>query len=326
MNVIVLGWDGLDLAQMERFGYADAFGEHYETIDTYVNPYIDAPHTHELWPSMITGLHPDEHGIHAATEGDGVNWDSDVLRTASRVSEGIVPDSVKTWLGKRLRERGVGLEVTTAEYYEEHDISTVFDDGGRAISIPNYETDLDRQHDLDAHRDELWKALDVDKSLPVGMEPQVDRGRVTTILGREAGRRLGQTLYAHRQGHGLVWTWFGLLDSVGHMEPALGEEIVHEGYDLAAGVTETVRAAVDDDTVVLSISDHGIQDGHHTEYATVCADSPEPVDAIDHVFEVADYIRTADLQGGRNTGTSTVDEKGVRDVREDLADLGYIDT
>jgi len=52
--IIVLGWDGLNLELAERFGVAESFGAHTATIETYVNPATDEPHTKELWPSMIT--------------------------------------------------------------------------------------------------------------------------------------------------------------------------------------------------------------------------------------------------------------------------------
>ena len=77
--VIVLGWDGLDVELLDRYGLGDAFGQHRTTAETYVNPVIDDPHTRELWPSMITGSHPAEHGAPAAT-AHGVARDSPPLR------------------------------------------------------------------------------------------------------------------------------------------------------------------------------------------------------------------------------------------------------
>jgi len=172
--IIVLGWDGLDIELLERYGHGDAFGAHRARIGTHVNEIIDDPHTRELWPSMITGVSPDEHGIHAATE-NGVAWNSSLLRAGSRLATNTIPDDLQAYLGKRLREQGVGLDAKTPAYYREHDIGTVFDGGGRAISIPNYETDRDRERGLDGNRDALWATIEPDKSLETGMAPGVDR-------------------------------------------------------------------------------------------------------------------------------------------------------
>lgn len=322
-GVVVLGWDGLDIQHMERFGLCDRFGTHQTTIDTYVNPHIGAPHTKELWPSMITGLHPDDHGVHAARE-NGVNWDSRVLRQGSAIAENTIPDGVQNWLGRRLRDAGAALDSKTAAYYDEHGISTVFDGaGGRAISIPNFVTELDRQHGFASGREELWQQLNVVR-VDGHKDPQVDRGRVYDLLGREVGRRQGATIGALAAGRGLVWTWFGLLDTVGHLQPALGEELVRDWYHVAASVTDTVRGGVDDETTVVCVSDHGIDMSEHTEYATIASDDPDPVERIDHVFDVAEWVRGVEPEGA--SGHEAVDAGAVEDVRDDLAALGYIDS
>lgn len=322
MRVVILGWDALDLERIEEFELGDQFGDERTKIETFVNPVIDDPHTKELWPSMITGLHPDEHGVHAVAE-TGVNWDSTLLQTAATLANGVVPQSLLTEIGARLRQRGVGLESRGADYYRENGIETVFDNlDGKAISIPNYETEADRRHEFDANRDELWKELDADKTLEVGLDPQVDIDRVYHLLGRELGTRVGQTIQAMHAGHEVVWTWFGVLDSVGHMEPALGETIVRDWYQVAANVTETIRAMSDEETIVITVSDHGLQDGTHTHYATLCSDHPDPVDQIDHVFDVADYLETADLSSSEGM-TGQVGSEDVRDVQSELEALGY---
>jgi len=319
--VVVLGWDGLDIECMQRYGVADSFGTHRARINTHVNDVVDSPHTRELWPSMITGLAPAEHGIVAATE-HGVAWNSSLLRAGSRLATNTIPDDLQAWLGKKLRERGVGLDAKTPAYYHEHDLSTVFDGGGRAISIPNYETERDRQRGLDGNRDSLWATIQPDKSLETGMAPGVDRETLYHELGRELGQRVGETTAAITAGEPLVWTWFGLLDTVGHIQPALGDQFVREWHEVAAGVTESVRSLAPADATVLAISDHGIQDGEHTHYATVASDDPAPVGAIEHVFDVADWIRQARVESAAMPEPE-VSADGVRDVEAELQALGY---
>lgn len=322
MKVVILGWDALDKERIHDYDLHGEFGLQETKLDTYINPHIGEPHTKELWPSMITGLHPDKHGVKAATEGNGVNWDSTILRKASSLAQGIIPQDTLSYIGAKLRRRGVGLEVTQSDYYTQNGISTVFDDVGTPISIPNYQTKRDRTHGFDAHRDELWKELQVDWTVNTGMQPEVDRETVYHLLGREVGKRMGQTIQAMQSGSPLVWTWFGVLDSVGHMEPALGEDIVKDWYQVAASVTQTVKDVADEDTIVISVSDHGLQDGTHTHYATLCSDSPAPAKQIDHVFDVAEYLESIDYTE-TNHGESITPED-MSEVEEELEHLGYV--
>jgi hypothetical protein len=324
MKLVVLGWDALDEHHIDRFGHGDTFGAHTKRIGTFVNPHIDAPHTRELWPSMITGCHPDTHGVWAATGDDGVDWGNPVLNAASTAANGLVPQSLLTKIGAHLRERGVGLSDTPASYYEERGTPTVFDDvGGCGISIPNHETDRDRRLGFDANRDSLWAAIDADKtSAEHAVRPRVDRDVVAIELGSRVGARLGATDAAIESGASLVWTWFGLLDSVGHMAPALGDDLTERWYGVAANITDSIREQTDDDTVVLSISDHGIRGGEHTEYATIACDRRDIVEDIDHVFDVADVIRGLPLAA---TAAPDVQDEAMEQVHDELEALGYID-
>lgn len=322
-DVVVLGWDGLDAELIDEFGLGESFGDHQTTIETFANPVIDEPHTLELWPSMITGKPPAEHGIHAVTEGKGVEWDNALLNTAATVGQSVLPHDWLTWIGAQLLDHGFGKTgITPAVYYKERDIETVFDAcGGRAISIPNYGTVRDREHGLDAHRNQLWQSLDITRN-GEHKKPGVAIPEVYAVLGSAAGRRLGHTLEAIAVDEPLVWTWFGLLDTVGHLQPALGDEFVADWYQTAAQITEQVRAATSEETTVIAVSDHGIQDGDHTHYATLCADEQEPVEQVDHVFGLADWLREQEFAASIESYAISADDRTA--VKEDLEALGYI--
>lgn len=319
--LVVLGWDALDAELVEQYGLADAFGGHIKKIDTYANPVIDEPHTRELWPSLITGLHPDEHGIHAVTDSDGLEWDSTVLNTASTLANGVVPQRVLDAIGRRLRERGAGLDQKAAGYYSANELPTVFDGGGQAISIPNYETPEDRAAGLDATRDGVWGELLVDRDGTAGFEPDISVPAMYDVLGREVGRRVGRTLGTVRAGEPLVWTWFGCLDTVGHMAPAVDAPLEADWYQAAADVTATIRARVPDSATVVCVSDHGLQAGEHTDYATVASEDTDAVTAIDSVFDVAEWVQGGTWRGQRGQAVSA---DGMRDVKTSLEDLGYV--
>jgi len=321
-QIVVLGWDALDLELMDTYGVADDFGVRRRKIETYVNEAIDEPHTKELWPTMITGQKPPEHGIRAVTESDGVDWNNDWLRRASRFADGIVPQRLRTAVGSYLESRGAALNKHYAHDYGTQGIETVFGATDRPISIPNYITGYDERHGLDAHRNQLWGAMALDKTHPDGIQPTVDIDTVQDILGRAVGQRLTHTLSAIQSGAPVVWTWFGYLDSVGHINPTLEYDLEPEAYQLAAAVTQLIRSVVDDTTTVIAISDHGLQAGHHTHYATVASNDPDPITEIEAVWQIADWIRGVDADG---QPSPTVDpERSFVEMNDHLEAMGYL--
>lgn len=319
-QIIVLGWDALDIELIEEYGLQSSFGTHQREIETYVNPVIDHPHTRELWPSMITGLHPDEHGVHAVSDDDGVDWDNPVIDTASNLANGVVPQPVLDYIGERLRERGAGLDQKRVGYYEE--LPTVFAESDQAISVPNYRTQFDQTNGLDATRDNVWEEILVNRDGKDGFNPAVSTDQVYNVLGREIGERVGATLSAIQQSHGLVWTWFGCLDTVGHMAPAMDCSLEEDWYRVAANVTEAIRACAPDDAIVVSVSDHGLQEGEHTDYATLCSDSQDAVDSIESIFDIKPWLDAQDPSAQRSA--SAVSDDGMGEVRTQLEELGYI--
>lgn len=323
-QIIILGWDALDIELIENYGLGESFGEHRQKIDTYVNPVIDEPHTKELWPSMITGLHPNGHGIHAVTDTGGVEWENEYLNRLSTLSNGIVPQPVLDAIGKRLRERGAALDQKRRRYYSENELPTIFDrENTVGISIPNRETPYDRKHGLDALRDEVWAELLADRDGAEGLEPNIPIEGVYDVLGREIGQRIGHIYIAQAQGKSLIFVWFGCLDTVGHMAPAVEAPLERDWYHVAAGVTDMVRNNTDENTTVLSVSDHGLQNGDHTHYATLASDDPEPAEQIETVFDVAPYLQSLSLKD--MSATTGIDGAAMDSVHDQLEDLGYVE-
>jgi len=320
-QVIVLGWDALDIELLEKYGLADDFGGEQTKIDTYANPVIDEPHTRELWPSMITGLHPDDHGIHAVSEDDGVQWNNPLLNTASTLANGLVPKPVLNAIGRQLRSRGAGLDQKQTNYYTENGISTVFGPSDRAISIPNYETEYDRTNTLDATRDTVWKDLLVDRDGTEGFDPDITTEGMYGILGEEVGKRLSHTITSMQQGNGLTWCWFGCLDTVGHMAPTVDAPLERDFYHVAAKATQTVRELAPEDSTIISVSDHGLQDGEHTDYATLCGPS-DACETISSVFDIAEWVKSENpTSTSKNHGVGTA---AMRDTKDQLEKLGYV--
>ena len=69
MTVVVLGIDALDPEIVDPAVHPSLTLDRYEAIGTIVSSAGD-PSTHELWPTIITGLAPEDHGL--TLEDDGV--------------------------------------------------------------------------------------------------------------------------------------------------------------------------------------------------------------------------------------------------------------
>lgn len=323
-RIVVLGWDALDIELADKYGLHNVFGPNRKRIETFSNPIVDEPHTRELWPSMITGQYPDEHGIHAVTEGGGIEWDNPVLNLASTWGSKVIPQSARTLIGRRLRERGAGLDQKQVSYYDRNNVPTVFhNDWSKAISIPNYETETDRQYQFDATRNGVWGEMLVDRDNTEGYEPQIPPTQQYEILYREVGKRLGATIAAINSGTGLVWTWFGLLDTVGHIAPMVETPLQRDAYTHAANVTQYLREQTSDETCVIAVSDHGLQGGEHTKYATLYSDCQSAIEEITSVVDIYDWVLSQEpTNASADTTTSTDTANGVK---SQLKDLGYID-
>lgn len=320
-QLVILGLDALDIELIGEFGLSGSFGTHQQKIDTIINEQINEPHTREVWPSIITGLEPDEHGIHAVNEDGTVQWDNLLLDVASTVATGIIPKSIRTEIGKRLRNRGAALDAKPHEYYTENEIETVFETtNATALSIPNYLTGRDKRLEFDANRDALWKSLLVDRDGANGYTPAIETDRVYDLLLGEFGRRVGVTYNALQQGESLVFTWFGVLDTIGHIAPTMPVPIQRDLYQIVANQVQLFREM--DDVKTVCLSDHGLQNGEHTDYATVASDDAA-IGEIDHVTDVKDWIEIQHPTPGKedtSAQTRTQDE-----LKSQLANLGYID-
>lgn len=321
-TTIVLGWDGLDYELVQKFGLADDFGENVTRIETFDNPVAGEPLTREVWPSIITGEPPDVHGLYAETDDDGIEWENPLIDTASSVTAGIVPKSVRLAIGRQLRNRGARVKQVQASELDEQPAGTLFSNRNSvALSIPNYQTDLDRRLELVVDRTGIWHGVlhTVETEDGVMYEPDVSVGELDMRLVGKARRRYGYTEAAAAQNHDIVMTWFGYLDTVGHLTPAVTEEWQRRHYERAAAWTRDLRERTN--TTVLCVSDHGLRGGSHTHDATFAA--PSGVGVPESVFDVREVIEsiTPRHAAGESDG---FDSEEFEEIGDQLEALGYL--
>lgn len=337
-QTVVLGWDGLDFDLAESFGLTAAFGEYAREIRTFDNDALGKPHTYEVWPSIVTGVPPADHGIYAKTAEGGVDWADPKLALAARLATGVVPERVRAAVGRVLRERGASLDFETVEYYREQGIETVFD-GRRSLplAVPNCRTDADDELDLVFDRGaQLGEYLNVEDAGGGGTahSPKVPLPRLEQRLVGEATKKLGVVRAAVQRDYDLVFVWLGFLDTVGHLAPTVEEpgwQARH--YELAARLTREIRSALTADDHLVCVSDHGLQAGRHTHSAFFGSDDADLTAAVESVLDVKPALDAATPRSDA-TGDPAVRQpyrcdarvthRDADEVRSQLEDLGYL--
>lgn len=333
-TTVVLGWDALDAQLVEEFGLADAFGEHVTPIETFANEVIGKPHTREVWPSIITGVPPAEHGIYAATSDGGVKWSNPWIRFAARVGQYTVPDRVRSAIGRCLRSNGAGVEWFGPEYYDEKGFWTVFDDRrALPIAVPNYRTDRDDELGLMYDRGgylSQWLDRDVEGWKPADATQQI---AVESQTAAEVGAKVGLIENALSRDYDLVFAWFGLIDTYGHVEPVAETPVVRRGYETAAKLTAVVRDKLAPNDRLICVSDHGLRDGEHTMDAVLATDERPIAQDIESVFDVAPVLDRITPARGETDAPEVRDashrsrvggEDPAETVRTRLEELGYV--
>ncbi|WP_226013160.1 alkaline phosphatase family protein [Halomicrobium salinisoli] len=328
MTTVVLGWDGLDHEVATSMDIADRFVPHHRDIETIDNPVLGEPHTQELWPSIVTGAHPAETGIRAATEDGGTDWDDPRIDRLSSAAAGIVPEDVRTRVGRWLRNRGAELDAYEPADYAERGLSTVFD--GRSalpVAVPNYRTETDAALDVVYDRGaQLADYLTVEEGEDgeVHHDPSVPLPVLEQRIASEAASKLGVVETALHRGYDLIFVWLGYLDTVGHLAPTVGDDgWRRRHYEQAARWTADVRDLLGPDDVLIVTADHGLQDGEHSHSTFYGATDEAAVEGVESVLDVAAAV---DAVTERSSGTDVAERRAgeVESVRSNLEDLGYI--
>ncbi len=336
---IVLGWDALDYDLVETFGLTEAFGPHYSRLETFDNPRLGKPHTYEVWPSIITGTTPKEHGIHIESK-NGVDWKHPAIAAISRTAQGIVPRRIRTKFGRRLQNRGVKLDFKSADYYEARGISTVFDGRtARPVAIPNYRVPGDDElgivFDRGAHLKQFLNVKDTGNGNTQSV-PTASLSRLEERLAAEAAGKLGVVHSAIQREYDLIFVWLGFLDTIGHVAPVAAETDPNwqeRAYRMAAKWTTEIKNIIQETDRLMCVSDHGLQNGEHTHAAFIGATERQFPRRADSVCDLRSVIETVTSSNGKTgepelrdefRGEDSIPSRTAEDVRNQLDDLGYL--
>ena len=324
MTLTVLGIDALDPGLVDTGVHPHLTLDAHRSIETIVSS-TGEPSTHELWPTIITGLSPAEHGLKL---DDGVAWENPALAAASAGADYLLPNRIQTRIGNwLLNSTEADAFRTPATYYADENLETVFDGHDSAsIGIPNYVVDPDtedREHQLRRHMGDLFER-DSDAR---GGHRSSDPGAFYEQCLEMVMIRIARVRRALRsREHELVFGYTSGLDLIGHVthsRPAVQERAYEELNEFVGELREDLG----EEDELLLVSDHGLQDGLHTHEAMVAATEERLI---------ADVSGVADLRGAIERELGRVDHLPERRVREEhdiasgeavkdqLADLGYI--
>jgi len=325
MVLVVLGIDALDPELVDSSSHPNLTLDSHRPIETIVSS-SGEPSTHELWPTIITGLEPDDHGL---TLEDGVAWENPLLAAGSRLADFVLPDRLQSAIGAwLLTNTEQDAFRVPASYYADNGLTTVFDGrAATAIGVPNYVTDPDsedREHTLRRQMGELFERDPEARGGHTSADPE----RFYEQCLEMAMIRIARTRRGLRsRRHELVFGYTSGLDLIGHVaydRPGL-QTAAYRELDEFVG---ELRADLGADDELLLVSDHGLQDGLHTDTAMVAATAERLSSDIGSVTDVRAAIE-AELADGRHRpaprsfGEAAGDNAGET-VRDHLDDLGYL--
>ena len=313
----VLGWDGLDYELCQEYGVADDFVPYHKRADTFANGVLGKPGTYELWPSIITGKLPEEHGVWLIhEENGGAGAANPFVDIAAGAMHRYLPPRARLRLGIALRNRGLSLNQKSADWYRRKGVSTVFDGrDSRVIGVPNYRNEDDEGLDLLAGwGKKMSRYLDIEadeEAERVVYRPRKSLGAVEDWLVSEVGKKAG-IVRAHTDGdHDIVFVWFAYVDTVGHTAPTVGDpNWQRRAYERAAEVTRDIRDAVGEKDTVIVASDHGNREGQHTFDAFFGATDERALEGVDSVLDYREGIDR--VTGSRDVTTETPYEVEVK--------------
>jgi predicted AlkP superfamily pyrophosphatase or phosphodiesterase len=326
MTLVVLGVDALDPDIVDPDEHPNLTLARHRPIDTIPSS-TGEPSTHELWPTIITGLPPSEHGL---TLDDGVSWESDFLNYASDVAEYVLPKSMRVRLGAWvLNNTAEDTFRTPASYYDEQGLETVFDSvASTTIGVPNYVTDPDEEDREHALRRRMGSLFERDPDAKGG-HTSSDPAEFYKRCLEMSMIRIARTRRALRsRKYELVFAYTSGLDLVGHIahdRPELQASAYAELDEFVGELRDDLGPADD----LLLVSDHGLQDGLHTDTAMIAATSSQLVSNVESVTDVQTAIENAlettdYTPSERDFGATTNNEGTSDEVREHLQDLGYM--
>lgn len=299
MTLLVLGLDALDAELVDYFGY-DEFHLGTSTDLESIAVMHDTPFTLEAWPSVATGLPPEQHGVTGAGTSE---WDNPLVDLASRFT-GHMTENMRSRLGD-LAEDLLGASWA----FGTTDEPTMFDGKYRVVhNFPGVANSREIQR--------VWDLMNLANDGDISRE-EFDR----EILGIAAAQ-FGWAREMLNHDLEVAGVHVHAPDAFGHPY-CRNEERLEAMYGRVAAFVSELRAELGEGDELLVLSDHGMQvewlgdetPGSHSwrAFASTTLDT-----VPDHVYDVKAWV---DEHASEVEGVETEIEM----PEEQLRDLGYLD-
>jgi len=254
-KVFVIGLDCLDYYIVENLNCKEFLQKVHKKLETIINPEVGEPSTEEIWISIITGVPPEVHKVRA---GQAKRWKS---KTLQKFREVLIKIEKKNRSVERLISKlrpgkffeKLGFEKTGI--VDNLPVKTIFDivKPSIAYSIPVYNEDLNKYWELIG-----WRSRDY----------ALKHREIIAKRAREYFlKEVEETLKLIKNDWILFFVHYQYIDDISHMyydEP----EIIEQTYYEVEEIIKNIKNNLPKDTVVLIVSDHGINDiGLHAPYS-----------------------------------------------------------
>jgi len=328
MTVVVLGIDALDPDIVDPKSHQNLVLNGHREIEPVISTATNEPSTHESWPTIITGLSPEEHGLQLK---NGIKWNNPILSFGSTISNYVLSDDLKSvigaWLLDVTNENAFRIEST---YYEKNELPTIFDGvESKAIGVPNYVTNPDvedREHELRKNLGNLFKHDPA--SNKKHKHSSSDPAQFYELCMEMSMIRIARTRRALRsKEYELIFGYTSGLDLVGHVSYQLSG-LQKQGYKEVNEFVGELWNDLGENDELFIISDHGLQEGIHTNTAFLSGTKKEVVQEVSSVVEfknaIEDELELDHLPEKDEFTTERDDSEERKKVKEHLEDLGYM--
>lgn len=295
--IIIIGFDGLDPYIVDEFGLSG--------LKQQCHAYLDIPedvclHTEVIWPTIITGVKPDMHGL---TLTNARTWKNPVLQFIARTAVSLLPEKILLPIGKKIQLLGFERRSKgNPEYYERRGLKTIFSDTrAKVIGVPGYAPaqKTDQLRKLGGHSTYV---------------PIVEIDQLIAELEKEFKEREEALLEGIKLPVNILMVYFFCLDMIGHFFWD-NKEFMQSWYRKCEDLVQLVRTKMSSEDILIVISDHGMQKGKHAGKAFFSCSLP-----LDRNKIPASIMGIKPLVEQLLSKT----KDGHESVRKHLQDLGYI--
>ena len=317
MTLIVLALDALDAGLVEEWELDNLKLNNHKQIETFSGD-RGQPHTIEVWPSIATGLRPEEHGINRDNASE---W-STLLNPFFKIGAKFLSYRMRMKVGSILESFGFVHDYSLSEV----DCETFMDGERRAVhNWPCVENSDELK--------EMWKIFEEE------VYTVEELNRLT--FGKSA-EQFGWAREMLNYNLELAAVHIHALDVLGHSYTTYDEDIgaltnsgefyegpgnidnLKEAYEKVGRFVKEIENNLDEEDDILILSDHGMKNsilddddlGKHSfrAFASTTMDKDLP----DSVFEYKEWIEDGLIEVHE-------DEETVNMPKEQLRELGYIE-